>query len=375
MKNIFKKTSLLFPALVGIAAMTNAQDAEKINIVTTAVPFLRISPDARSGAMGETGIVSSPDANAQFYNVAKYAFAKEKGALGMNYTPWLRKLGLRDVYLASLAGYYKIDENQSLSGSLKYFSLGNLQLTDNNGNDLYTSNPREYSIDGGYARKLSDRFSLGAALRYIHSNLGGNSTTGNGDYKPGNAFAADLGLYYTTVSEVKGGWSAGLAFTNIGTKISYSSAADQKNFLPANLGLGAGYTWITNDVHKLTLNGEINKLMVPELASGASDEDYRKYNKEGIISSYFSSMDNKAVAYNAGGEYTYDETFALRAGYYTDSRNLGSRHYITAGAGINYSFIKCNFSYLVPSGKGNNMSPLANTLRFSLIVNFTGEKK
>ncbi|HMF71806.1 MAG TPA: type IX secretion system outer membrane channel protein PorV, partial [Flavitalea sp.] len=257
MKNIFRKSSLLAPALIGISLAGSAQQTEKIDIVTTAVPFLRISPDARSGAMGETGIVTSPDANAQFYNVAKYPFTTDKSGIGMTYTPWLRKLGLKDVYLASVAGYYKIDDDQAFSGSLRYFSLGNLQLTDYNGNDLSTANPRELSVDAGYSRKLSNHLSLGIALRYIHSNLDGEGTNGNTDYKAGNAFAADLGMYYTTVTESKGGWNFGAVLSNLGTKISYSSNADQKNFLPANVGVGAGYTWITNEIHKLSLNGEV----------------------------------------------------------------------------------------------------------------------
>ena len=374
MKNIIKQFSILAPALLGVTLAGNAQQTEKVNIVTSAVPFLRISPDARAGAMGETGIVSSPDANAQFYNVAKYAFASDQSSIGVTYTPWLRKLGLHDVYLASMAGYYKIDENQAVSGSLKYFSLGNLQLTDHNGNDLYTSNPREFSIDAGYSRKLSDQFSLGGALRYIHSNLGGHATSGTSDFKPGNAFAADLGFYYSKATAEKGGWVAGVAITNLGSKISYSSAADQKSFLPANIGLGVGHSWI-NDQHQFSLNGEINKLLVPDLASDATEEDYRKYNQEGIVSSYFSSFSNKAMAYSVGAEYIYDKMFALRAGYYADSRSLGERHYLTAGAGINYSFLGFNFSYLVPSGSGVGVSPLANTVRFSLLMNISGKDK
>jgi hypothetical protein len=292
----------------------------------------------------------------------------------MTYTPWLRKLGLKDVYLASAAGYYKLDDQQAISGSLKYFSLGNMQMTDYSGNDLYTTNPREFSVDAGYSRKLSDNLSLGLALRYIHSNLGGNAGTGDNSFKPGNAFAGDLGLYYSKVSEVKSGWSAGAAITNLGSKISYTSAADQKNFLPANIGVGAGYTWVNGDQHRFSLNGEINKLLVPVLAVDATEEEYRKYNEDGLLSSLANSFDNKAMAYSAGAEYVYDKTFALRAGYYSDSRSLGKRNYFTAGAGINYNFLGFNFSYLVPSGKGANVSPLANTVRFSLLINFAGEK-
>ncbi|MGN6531058.1 MAG: type IX secretion system outer membrane channel protein PorV [Ginsengibacter sp.] len=367
MKNI-KKILFTTAALLGISSAGIAQQTQKIDIVTTAVPFLRISPDARTGGMGETGIAISPDANAQFYNVARYPFATAKSGLGMTYTPWLKNLGLNDVYLASLAGYYKLDENQAISGSFKYFSLGNLQLTDHNGNDLYTQKPREISVDAGYSRKLSERLSLGLEVRYINSNLVGNSTVNGVTYKTGNAFAADLGLYYTTVKETTGGWSAGAVFSNLGSKISYTSDAGQKSFLPANFGIGAGYTWITNEVHKISVNGEINKLLVAAPPGNGSEEEYRKYNEKGLLNSWVNSLGNKAVAYSAGCEYIYNNQFSARAGYYTDSRNMGKRNYFTTGVGIDYNMFGINFSYLIPSSKSVGLNPLSNTLRFSLVV-------
>jgi hypothetical protein len=366
--NMLLKAVVLCPVIMGLSSAAFSQSQQKINIVTTAVPFLRISPDARAGAMGETGVVSSPDVSSQYYNVSKYAFATENSGIGLNYTPWLKKLGLQDVYLASLAGYYKLDETQTISGSVRYFSLGNIQLTDNNGNDLYEERPRETSLDFGYSRKLSDRLALGVALRYINSNLVGRSADGSGSYKPGNAVAGDIGLYYTTQSEKSDGWSFGAALSNLGSKIGYTSNADEKSFLPANLGLGAGYTWVTNDVHKLSVNGEINKLLVPAPPADATEEQYKEYNKKGVVDGLVSSFGNKAMAYSAGGEYTYDEQFVLRAGYYTDSRNLGKRSYFTTGFGINYSVFGLNFSYLVPTGNGANVNPLANTMRFSLVI-------
>jgi len=366
--NIICKAALLGSAVMGLSSAAFSQSEQKINIVTTAVPFLRISPDARAGGMGETGVVSSPDVSAQFYNVSKYAFATENSGIGMNYTPWLKKLGLQDVYLASLAGYYKLDETQAISGSLRYFSLGNIQLTDQNGNDLSVERPRETSVDFGYSRKLSERLALGVALRYINSNLVGNLNSGSGSYKAGNAVAGDIGLYYTTLGEKTNGVSFGAALSNLGSKIGYTSNADEKSFLPANFGVGAGYTWVTNEDHKLSVNGEINKLLVPAPPADATEEQYKEYNQRGVVNSWVSSFGNKAMAYSAGGEYTYLDQFIVRAGYYTDSRNLGKRSYFTTGLGINYNFLGINFSYLVPSGKNANINPLANTMRFSLLV-------
>jgi len=214
------------------SAPATAQD-NTINVVTTAVPFLRISPDARAGGMGDLGVATSPDANSQFYNVAKYAFAPNKSGIAVTYTPWLKDLGLNDVYLASLAGYYQLSETESLSGSLRYFSLGNIQFTDNLGNDLNAFRPREFAIDGGYSRKLSDQLSLGVSLRYINSNLAGGQAVNGVSYKAGNAVAGDIGLYYDGTSEEGSGISAGLALTNLGSKIGYTSDATQNIlFLP-----------------------------------------------------------------------------------------------------------------------------------------------
>ncbi len=349
-------------------ALAGMAQAQKINVVTTAVPFLRISSDARAGAMGETGVATSADVNSQFYNVAKYAFATSKSGVGLTYTPWLKKLGLNDVFLASLAGFYKLDDNQAISVSLKYFSLGNLQMTDNSGNVLYTQHPREMSIDAGYSKKLSDHLSLGVALRYINSDIAGNGN-GNGTvYKTGRAVAGDLGLFYTTVKEGKNGWNAGAALSNLGSKISYTSDANNQSFLPANFGVGAGHTWFTNEVHKISINGEVNKLLVPAAPSSATDEDMKNYNQTGVVSSWGKSFSNNAMAYSAGAEYTYDSQFSLRAGYYTDSRNMGKRNYLTTGVGIKYTVFDFNFSYLVPSGSGANQNPLSNTIRFSLLI-------
>ncbi|HTE24977.1 type IX secretion system outer membrane channel protein PorV [Flavitalea sp.] len=368
MKTLYNKLFLSISLLAFSPVFS--QDPEPINVVTTATPFLRISPDARAGGLGDQGISTSPDASSQFYNVSKYAFARSQSGIGATYTPWMRDLNLKDVYLATIAGYYKPDESQSLSASLRYFSLGSIQFSDAMGNELNTGRPREFSFDLGYSRKLSDKLALGMALRYIYSNLASGSSSGT-NYKAGNAVAGDIGLYYTTVNETGQGFNIGAVLSNMGSRIAYTTDATQKNFIPANLGLGAGHTWVTDGVHKISVNGEINKLLVPALPNGNIDSAaYAKYASDGMVSSWAKSFGNKAMAYSLGAEYVYNEQFALRAGYYTDTRSLGKRNYFTVGAGFDYSMVGLNFSYLVPSGNGVNRNPLSNTIRIGFSLKF-----
>ncbi|MBX3239018.1 MAG: type IX secretion system outer membrane channel protein PorV [Chitinophagaceae bacterium] len=373
MKHSFKRYCFTALMVMGLTAEVCAQ-ADTINIVTTAVPFLRISPDARAGGMGDMGVATSADISSQFYNVAKYPFAKTPYGIGVTYTPWLKDLGLNDVYLAAMSGYYKLDELQAISGSLRYFSLGSIQFTDASGNDLNEGRPREFGLDMGYSRKLSDQLSLGIALRYIYSNLAAGAPTSGSAYKPGNAVAGDIGIYYNSANEEGQGWQIGAAFSNLGSKIGYTSDASQRNYIPANLGIGVGHTWVTNEVHKVSLNGEFNKLLVPAPPGvNATQEDYEKYNSDGVVSGWLKSFGNSALAYAAGAEYVYNDQFALRAGYYGDTRAMGKRSYFTMGVGINYNVFGINFSYLLPSGSGVNRNPLSNTLRFSLLFNLGGE--
>ena len=185
--------------IIGLSAAvsSSAQSANTINVVTSAVPFLRISPDARAGGMGDVGIATEPDANSSFWNLAKTPFSKSRTSIAMTYTPWLKDLGLNDVYLASLAGYYKLDDDQAISSSIRYFSLGNIQFTDFAGNDLQSFRPREFSWDAGYSRRLSDKLGLGVALRYINSNLAGGQAVNGVSYKAGNTVSGDLSLFHT----------------------------------------------------------------------------------------------------------------------------------------------------------------------------------
>jgi hypothetical protein len=367
-------------SLFSITKFSQAQTST-INVVTSAVPFLRISPDARAGGMGDLGVATSPDVNSQFYNVAKYAFATQPTGLGLTYTPWLKDLGLNDVYLASLAGYYQLDETQAISGSLRYFSLGNIQFTDNLGNDLNSFRPREFAIDAGYSRKLSDNLSLGVALRYINSNLAGGQAVNGVSYKAGNAVAGDIGLYYNGEGEDGSGFSAGLALTNLGSKISYTSDATQKDFIPANFALGATYTMVNNEVNRLTFGVDIHKLMVPTPPALGDSAGLVNYRTKGVVGSWFSSFGDapgggaeelKEFSLSAGTEFTYNDQFSVRAGYFYENPTKGNRQYFSLGAGIKYSSFGVNLSYLIPSGSGVNRNPLSNTIRFSLLFDLGG---
>jgi len=373
--------SSLFAGTLFFALPLFSQAQNTINVVTSAVPFLRISPDARAGGMGDLGLATSADANSQFYNVAKYTFAQHPTGLAATYTPWLKDLGLNDVYLASLAGYYQLDETQAISGSLRYFSLGNIQFTDNLGNDLNTFRPREFAIDAGYSRKLSENLSLGVALRYINSNLAGGQAVNGVSYKAGNAVAGDIGLYYNGEGEDGSGFAAGLALTNLGSKISYTNDATQKDFIPANFGLGATYTYVSNEVSKLAFGIDIHKLMVPTPPALGDSAGLVSYRTKGVVGSWFSSFGDapgggaeelKEFSFSAGGEYTYNDQFAVRAGYFYENPTKGNRQYFSLGAGIKYSSFGVNLSYLIPSGSGVNRNPLSNTIRFSLLFDLGG---
>ncbi len=386
-----KNASLKLAALAFMigSSLTVVAQTNRINVVTSAVPFLRISPDARSGGMGDVGIATAPDANSSFWNQGKIPFAVSKSAIAVTYTPWLKGLDLNDVYLASLAGYKQLDELQAVSASLRYFSLGNIQFTDALGNDLNTFRPREFSIDAGYSRKLSDKLGIGIALRYINSSLA-SGTYGGQSYKPGSAVCADLSIFHDgTVNKEDGsGLSWGATLTNLGSKISYSNDATQKDYIPANLGLGVAYTKVFDETSKATFGLDVNKLLVPtppqfDLDNGGTGtaEDSIKlanYRNQGVVSSWFKSFGDapgglseelNEFQISAGAEYVYNNQFALRAGYFYEAPTKGDRKYFTLGVGLNYNMFGLNFSYLIPSGNGVNRNPLSNTLRFSLIFN------
>jgi hypothetical protein len=381
MKSVILRT--LVGGVLSLVSLPLFAQTSSINVVTSAVPFLRISPDARAGGMGDLGVATLPDVNSQFYNIAKYPFATAKSGIAMTYTPWLKDLGLTDVYLTTLAGYHKIDEQQSISGSLRYFSLGNIQFTDNFGNDLQMVRPREFAIDAGYARKLSDDLSLGIALRYINSNLAGNSSVNGVSYKAGTSVAGDIGLYYNRPAADGSGLSLGLAMTNMGAKIGYTDDASAKDFIPANLAIGAVYTKVANEVNKISFGLDIHKMLVPTPPALGDSAGLINYRSKGVVGSWFSSFGDapggfseelKEFSVSTGMEYWYNDQFAFRLGYFYEDKTKGNRQYFSMGAGVRYNMFGINFSYLIPSGTGVNRNPLSNTMRFSLVFDLDGDQ-
>jgi len=386
MKRLIVKLTAILLFISGFTSLKAQTDT--INVVTTAVPFLRISPDARAGGMGDLGMATSADANAGFYNLAKTPFAKNKTSFGLTYTPWLKDLGLNDVYLLSLGGYYKLSDNEALSAGIRYFSLGNIAFTDLSGNDFGEGRPREFGIDVGYSRKLSDKIGLGIALRYIYSNLAAGQVIGSTTYKAGNAIAGDISFYYTGIKENGSGWNFGAALTNLGTKIGYTNDATQKDYIPADLGGGFTYTAAVDDINKITFGIDAHKLLVPTPPSFTGDPatdstaiaDYRS---KSVVSSWFSSFSDapggfgeelREFTLSFGAEYSYNDQFFARAGYFYEDKTKGNRKYFTLGIGIKYNVFGINFSYLVPSGQGVNRNPLSNTLRFGLIFDLNSDE-
>lgn len=385
MRSTALKLTAALSLMLAVAIPFNTVQAQNsINIVTTAVPFLRISPDARAGGMGDLAIATSPDAAASFFNLGKVPFNANRAGINVTYTPWLKNL-VNDVYLASAAGFYKLDELQAVSGSLRYFSLGSIQFTDQNGNSLGSNNPREFGLDFGYSRRLSDKVGLGVGLKYINSALATGPAAGGGSYKAGSAVAADLGFYYNNTSEEGDGWAFGAAITNLGSKIGYTDNTDQRDFIPANLGMGTTYTKVIDESNKIAFGVDLNKLLVPTPPGfDGTAAQYEAYRKKSVVSSWFSSFGDAPGGFkeelrefqiSTGAEYSYNNQFAVRAGYFYEDRTKGNRRYFTAGVGVKYNVLGLNFSYLVPTGSGVNQNPLSNTLRFSLVFDLNGTEE
>ena len=370
---------LLCMMLLSMSVQTFAQ--QSINVVTTAVPMLRISPDARAGGMGDMGIATSPDANSSFWNQAKIPFAKERSAIALTYTPWLKDLGLNDVFIATVAGYHQIDELQAISGSMRYFNLGNIQFTDFAGNDLQQFRPREWSLDAGYSRKLSDQIGIGIALRFIYSNLANGNTNGV-TYKPGTAVAGDVSFYYNGLNDVGTGFTAGAVMSNLGSKIAYTNDARGKDYIPANLGIGGMYTKAIDEINSISFGIDINKLLVPTPPTDTSGAARDNYRNKSVAGSWFSSFGDapggfgeelKEFQISTGLEYGYNDQFFARAGYFYEAKTKGNRRFFSVGAGVKYNKLGFNFSYLVPTGQGINRNPLSNTTRFSLLFDLGGD--
>ncbi|BAV10279.1 hypothetical protein SAMN05421788_104351 [Filimonas lacunae] len=368
------KSLLLIMVLSGSILVASAQS---INVVTSAVPFLRISPDARAGGMGDVGIATLPDANSSFWNQAKIPFATQKSAIGVTYTPWLSDI-TSDVYLATLAGYHQLDEEQAITASLRYFNMGNIQFTNINNEPLGQSTPRELAFDLGYTRKLTSKLSVGVQLRYINSKLV-TGPVGNVNYKPGNAFAADLSVFHNGLDDKGQGFTWGVTLSNLGTRISYTDNAANKDYIPANMGVGGAYTFALDEDSKLTFGADLNKLLVPAMPVGASTDEQKEYYNRNVFESWFKSFGGangglKTVQVSTGAEFAYMNQFFARAGYFFEDKSQGGRKYITMGVGFRYNIVGANFSYLIPSGSGVTRNPLSNTLRFGLSFDLSGSK-
>lgn len=390
MANRFALVGLSLALALNATAQTGLNGQSTVNTVTTAVPFLRISPDARSGAMGDVGLAISPDANAQYWNVSKIPFAEKKYAVSATYTPWLKDI-VPDIFLAYLSGYAKFGEKtpQAISFGFRYFSLGEINYTAFDASPLGTGKPNEYSFDLGYSRQLSPNLSTGLSFRYIHSAIAtGLASTSGIDYKPGNAVSADLGVYYTKSKDIDDfrstNFSFGAVLSNVGTKIAYSST--RRDFIPINLGLGAAYTYKIDEYNKITAALDLNKLLVPTPQDTSTTPGVKKYAipDKTVVSGMFGSFGDapggfseelKEWQISAGLEYWYQNQFALRAGYFYENKDKGDRKFLTCGLGVRYNIFNLNFAYLIPSGSGVTRNPLSNTLRFSLMFEFDDLKK
>lgn len=366
------------------------------NTILSAVPFLRIIPDARSGAMGDVGIATSPDPNALHFNASKLAFVEKDVSFSATYTPWLRELGLTDVYLAYLAGYKQIDELSTIGFGLRYFSLGDISFTDFNGNPLGNGRPRELEVSFAYARKLSSNFSTGITGKYILSNLASGLSVGGTEIFSANSVAVDLSFTYKGQIG-NNDLTIGSSISNLGNKVSYSNSI-YRDFLPANLGLGATYSMNLDEFNSLSFSLDINKLLVPTpippkiengTGSGGANPEYDNENGDGtgdgiadfrqkgtfagILGSFADapggfSEELKELNYSFGIEYWYDKQFAVRAGYYYENFLKGDRKFLTVGVGLEYNVFGLNLSYLVPTN--NRRNPLDNTLRFTFNFDF-----
>ena len=387
-----KKFALTILSILGSYATfsqttAGAALAKQVNTITTAVPFLRIGGDSRSSGMGDVGIAISPDANGAQLNGAKMAFVENDYGVGLSFTPWLKSL-VNDIYLTNLTGYYKIKNVQTVHASLRYFSLGQIQYTDETGTNTIQVHPNEFYFDAGYARKLGDIASIDATLRFIYSNIAPNAGTNQQSVKPGIAGAADISAFVDKTWGEKGNsdrrhellW--GLCLSNIGSKMTYTSNVT-KDFLPANLGIGLGYKLHLDakDDNTVGIYADLNKLLVPTPNQPGTNNNGYIYSSHqanespitGLITSFYdapggASEELKSIIAQVGAEYWYKKLFAIRAGYFYEDPTKGGREYMTVGASIKYSVACLHFSYNVPVTSQHN--PLDNTFSFSLAFEF-----
>lgn len=346
----------------------------RYNPVRHAVSFLTITPDSRAAGMGDVGVATTPDLFSVNWNVGKLANIDGQTGLAFGYTPWLKQL-VKDIHLSYLTGFYRLDENQVVSGSLRYFSLGQIIFRDNTGNEIRAFIPNEFSFDASYSRKLGSSFSMGLAARYIYSNLTGRSSLGTEMLRPAGAFSVDLGSYYHTkanLGDYPSKITAGLSFTNIGTKITYSE--NNKNFLPMAMRLGGGLVMDLDKYNAMSFYADFSKLLVP---STSSFTDYSSQSMSVPVAIFKSFSDApgvdgsvlkeelQEVMASFGVEYVYDKILAIRAGYFHENERKGNRKFVTAGAGIKLNSLGIDLSYLIPIVARH---PLAQTLRFSITL-------
>jgi len=355
------------------------------NAITSAVPFLSIAPDSRGGAMGDAGVATSPDVNSQHWNSSKYAFVDGEAGVSVSYIPWLREL-VGDMNIAYLSGYYRLDDQQVFSGSMRFFTYGDINLTDASGAPLSSVSPNELALDFGYSLKLSDNWSGGVVGRYIRSDFGIS-----GDYQAANAVAADVSFYYQNGWKQRGqrnqiAW--GVNLSNIGTKVSYDGG-NTKDFLPMNFRTGVAYSVEPDKYNKFTVTVDMNKLLVPTPDTTITAQNGSSYGSglgnaadQSVVGSIFKSWTDapggfeeelQEIAWSLGAEYWYNKQFALRAGYFYENPNKGNRQYMTVGAGLQMNVFGLDFSYMIPTATNNNA--LGNTLRFSLLFDFEAFSK
>jgi hypothetical protein len=365
----------------------------KLNTITTAVPFLMIAPDARAGAMGDAGVASSPDAYSQHWNPAKYAFIENRMGFSVSYSPWMKKL-VDDIDLGYLSFYYKLNNDRdAISASLLFFSLGEIQFTNDIGQSIGSFAPSEYALDLAYSSKLADHFSGAIAFRYIYSNLTGNRFVGGMQSNAGQSVAGDVAAFYRRPLKINCQptvISAGMNISNIGAKVSYTETV-AKDFIPTNMRLGFAYETELDQYNAIGFMVDFNKLLVPTPpeykfndTTGLPEVDPQgnyvisrgKTNQVGVVNGMFQSFGDapdgfseelREVSIAIGAEYWYDRQFAFRAGYFHEHATKGNRKYFTLGVGLKLNVFGLDFSYLIPTGQRN---PLENTLRFSLLFDF-----
>jgi hypothetical protein len=376
-----KRTLLVIITFFSIAYTTIAQTVEP-NPIFTAVPSLTIAPDARAGGMGDIGAATTPDINSQYWNPSKYVFMESETGVSLSYTPWLRSL-VSDIDLIYAAGYYKFNPRQALSSSIRYFSLGDIQIMDELGYEQNVAHPLEMAVDVAYSQMVSEKFSASAALRFIYSDLhNGVNMVGGIEMYPGASVAADVSAYYRTpitLTTGKGQLALGLNLSNLGSKITYDKNATN-NFIPTNLRLGGSFDYDIDEYQRFSVSADVNKLMVPTTNPAKLTEDLNYYNNMSTMTGFFQSFSDapdgfkeelQEITWSLGAEYAYNKQFFVRAGYFNENQYKGNRKYFTAGAGFKLNVFQLDAGYVISTSQSN---PLDQTLRFSLSFDLFGLK-